>query len=169
MQIMYLPEGCSKDQIILTDIEDKIKDTYVFHDICKFPFTVAQIFFGPKYKYAEYKYAAILDDNGLLKDNPISTVEINGHMLHGPVFIVKNKGENWVGLTPEDVIFVKNRLNLLHGAKVFDEIPAPKVMVFDSDEDLFAAVQKNEQHKDEINKNKWIDQANVINLPKKLK
>ena len=162
MQIMYLPEGCSKDQITLTDIEGKIKDTYVFHKICKFEFTVAQIFFGPK-----YKYAAIFDDNGLLKDKPISTVELNGHMLHGPVFIVKNKGDDWVGLTPEDVTFVKNRLNLLHGKKVFNEIPTPKIMTFDNDEDLFAAIQKNEQHKDGINKDKWIDQANVINFSKK--
>ena len=161
--IMYLPEGCSKKEIQILDAKDPIDSLDQFRDILKKDMTFAHIVFG-----SNYKYVAIFDDNGLLKDSPISTVEINNNMLHGPVFIIKNNDseddEDWHGISKEDIKFLKAKLNLLGGSKIYDKIPEPQIFTTTDETEFFDVLAKHNNALDKENKNIWVDRENVIDL-----
>jgi len=158
--IMYLPEGCNKNQIQILDVKEPIDDLDPFREILKVDMTFAHLPFG-----ADYQYVAIFDDNGLLKNNPISTVDINHAKIHGPVFIIRNSydedDEDWHGLTKEDIAFLQSKLQLLGGEKVIDGIPEPKIVfASNNNEEFFAMLNERNAAVSKENEKIWVEQVN---------
>ena len=154
---MYLPEGCSKEQIQLHAIKDPVTSLDVFREIMQNDMTVGHLSFGP-----DYKYIALFDDNGLLKDDPISTVEINKNILHGPVCIICNSknedDEDWHGLEENDIQFLKDKLNILDGKLKLHRIPEPQILTSTNNKEFFDMLTRIGDARNKENNINWVDE-----------
>lgn len=151
---LFLPAGCKAADIKAVPYAGKPKGDDWKREFADL--TAAILYFGPG-----GRYTAVFDDEGLLCDNPIGTLEINRQLIHGPVMIWRTSGENMKPLTQEDVDYLRAHLKLLEGkgmtAAQVDGLE-PKVISFETMDQLFDHMRQ--QHR-------FTDKENNHNFPKK--
>lgn len=155
---LYLKPGCKREEIEVIPLSQRVPTYDQWKSSVREDLWLSMISFGPK-----GLLTATFDDEGLLKSDPIPTVEINRHILHGPVTIwrtvMNDEGEPTSGgLTQADVTLLKAKLNLLNGDRKYQvdiDKTSIEVVGFDNIDDLFAASSERKRFVERENQNRW--------------
>lgn len=152
---LYLKPGCKKHEIEKIELKEKFPPYEILKASLREDRWLGFMPFGPK-----YIFEAIYDDEFLMREgDPITTVEINRHILCGPVTIWRNQpndeGEiQSTGLSAIECDYLINNLNLREGRGPFPTTGF-EVVTFENREDLFKASKERRMFAERENQNNW--------------
>lgn len=152
---IFIPEGGVTYQIIT--LPTKVPEWHFWRDELRLPnVCMGAMPFGTR----ELSMVAIHDDEFLLKKkNPVGTVVIVGILLCSNVVIARQKGEDWVGFTQDELDYVLPRLKFAGGKIIRKpcDNDMPCVESFNDIEDFMKITQREIELFATINEDEWGD------------